>query len=122
MKANGCIIFVSGLEDGTLVVCSKHSTGPREDVDRNHLQLPHVSKKQLEDHSINKRCLPKSCAGEISRPFAEYCDDTFEEHILEYKGDKRGLYLHGVNLNTPEFKTWPMGKVTKLLRSTGLRL
>ncbi|KAI6903673.1 hypothetical protein KC348_g15604, partial [Hortaea werneckii] len=26
VKENGCIIFISGLEDGTLIVCSKHST------------------------------------------------------------------------------------------------
>ncbi len=30
LKENGCIIFVSGLEDDTLLVCSKHSTGVRE--------------------------------------------------------------------------------------------
>ena len=29
VKENGCIIFISGLDDGTLLVCSKHSTGPR---------------------------------------------------------------------------------------------
>ena len=52
---------------------------------------------------------------------AEYCDDTFEEHILEYKGDKRGLYLHGVNLNTPEFETWPMGKVTEFAEKYGFK-
>ncbi|KAI5284830.1 hypothetical protein KEM52_002720 [Ascosphaera acerosa] len=28
-KENGCIIFISGLADGSLLVCSKHSTGPR---------------------------------------------------------------------------------------------
>ena len=27
LKENGCIIFISSLEDGTLLVCSKHSTG-----------------------------------------------------------------------------------------------
>ncbi len=32
VKENGCIIFFSGLEDGTLLVCSKHSTGARSDV------------------------------------------------------------------------------------------
>ena len=36
VKENGCIIFMSGLEDGTLLVCSKHSTGAREDVNLSH--------------------------------------------------------------------------------------
>ena len=31
VKENGCIIFISGLDDGTLLVCSKHSTGARGD-------------------------------------------------------------------------------------------
>jgi tRNA ligase len=30
VKENGCIIFISGLEDETLL-CSKHSTGVRQD-------------------------------------------------------------------------------------------
>ena len=36
VKENGCIIFISGLEDGTLLVCSKHSTGDRKDQDVSH--------------------------------------------------------------------------------------
>ncbi|KAK4944940.1 hypothetical protein LTR28_008141, partial [Elasticomyces elasticus] len=36
VKENGCIIFISGLEDGTLLVCSKHSTGPRDNDSANH--------------------------------------------------------------------------------------
>ena len=34
LKENGCIIFISGLYDGSLLVCSKHSTGPRDDVNQ----------------------------------------------------------------------------------------
>src|SRR5690349_3598134 len=33
VKENGCIIFVSDMEDGSLLVCSKHSTGARADVE-----------------------------------------------------------------------------------------
>lgn len=122
VKANGCIIFVSGLEDGTLVVCSKHSTGPREDVDRNHSEAGRMFlEKQLEDHSIDKEVFAKELYRRNITAVAEYCDDTFEEHILEYKGDKRGLYLHGVNLNTPEFETWPMGKVTEFAEKYGFK-
>lgn len=38
VKENGCIIFISGLEDGTLLVCSKHSTGGRSDTPLSHAQ------------------------------------------------------------------------------------
>ena len=31
LKENGCIIFISGLSTGDIVVCSKHSTGDRID-------------------------------------------------------------------------------------------
>src|SRR3984885_8768160 len=36
LKENGCIIFISGLHDGSLLVCSKHSTGPRDDINLSH--------------------------------------------------------------------------------------
>ncbi len=36
---------------------------------------------------------------------AELCDDTFEEHVLEYPASMAGLYLHGINFNLPEFAT-----------------
>ena len=36
VKENGCIIFMSGLDDDTLLVCSKHSTGARADVNLSH--------------------------------------------------------------------------------------
>src|SRR5579871_2060391 len=36
LKENGCIIFISGLCDGSLLVCSKHSTGHRSDTAVSH--------------------------------------------------------------------------------------
>ena len=33
----------------------------------------------------------------------ELCDDSFEEHVLAYTPDIAGLYLHGLNLNLPDF-------------------
>ena len=48
MKANGCIIFVSGLEDGTWYV-PNIPRGAREDVDRNHSEAGRMFlEKQLE--------------------------------------------------------------------------
>ncbi|KAK2072414.1 hypothetical protein P8C59_006771 [Phyllachora maydis] len=108
LKENGCIIFVSGLEDDTLLVCSKHSTGDRSDVEISHAsagaerlenQLARIGKKKADlAWELRKRNVTA---------VAELCDDTFEEHILAYGPDKSGLYLHGMNINIPEFMTYP---------------
>ena len=122
VKANGCIIFISGLADGSLVVCSKHSTGPRDDVNRNHAEAGEkYLMHQLQDLNIDSKQLGKELYDNNVTAVAEYCDDTFEEHILEYTGDKRGLYLHGINHNTPDFHTWPLDKVASFAKKYGFK-
>lgn len=122
LKSNGCIIFISGLEDGTLVVCSKHSTGPRDDVDRNHAEfgrnylLGLLRERGIDVEQFSRRLYHLNVT-----LVAEYCDDSFEEHILEYTGDKAGLYLHGVNLNVPKFVTWPMKDVDRFAQEYGFK-
>ncbi|AQZ12291.1 TRL1 (YJL087C) [Zygosaccharomyces parabailii] len=122
VKSNGCIIFISGLNDGTLVVCSKHSTGPRDDVDRNHAEY---GREYLLNILHGKKIDVESFAKKINRLnvtlVAEYCDDSFEEHILEYSGEKAGLYLHGINSNLPKFDTWPMDKVNSFAQEYGFK-
>ena len=51
----------------------------------------------------------------------EYCDDSFEQHILEYGKDRAGLYLHGLNYNEPQFKTKSMKEVEKFADKWGFR-
>lgn len=114
LKANGCIILFSGLADGTLVTCSKHSTGPREDTDRNHAKAG----EQFLFHQLQKLNIdPKKFAKELYdlnvTAVAEYCDDSFEEHILAYTENNAGLYLHGLNLNQPLFNTLGMHQVNQ---------
>ncbi|CCE64603.1 hypothetical protein TPHA_0I00970 [Tetrapisispora phaffii CBS 4417] len=123
VKANGCIIFFSGLEDGTLITCSKHSTGPRDDSDRNHAEAGELFlKSQLEKLNIDISSFAKELYKRNLTAVAEYCDDSFEEHILEYSGAKAGLYLHGLNLNTVNFKTLPMTDVTEFALKYGFKL
>lgn len=123
VKSNGCIIFISALEDGTIVVCSKHSTGARDDVDKNHaIAGQDYLMKQFEERNIDPKVFAKELYDRNLTAIAEYCDDDFEEHILEYTGKSRGLYLHGLNLNEPEFKTLPMTEVHTFNEKYGFNL
>jgi tRNA ligase len=108
VKENGCIIFISGLEDEVLLVCSKHSTGERGDASASHAA---VGDKWVDKHLATVGKTRKDLARELRKrnatAVAELCDDSFEEHVLAYGEDSAGLYLHGINLNVPEFATYP---------------
>jgi len=122
LKENGCIIFVSGLSDDSLLVCSKHSTGARGDVDQSHAM---VGERWIDKHlaSVGKTRV------ELSRHLRqlnatavfELCDDSFEEHILAYAEDQSGLYLHGINFNVPKFATCSQEEVQKFAETYGMR-
>ena len=114
LKENGCIIFISGLEDDTLLVCSKHSTGDRGDVALSHSAAGerHVE-RQLARVGKTKEDLARELRKRNATAVAELCDDSFEEHILAYGPDQAGLYLHGININIPEFMTYPSPLVQK---------
>lgn len=120
LKENGCIIFVSGLADDTLLVCSKHSTGDRSDVETSHAS---AGERRLEEQLARIGKTKADLARELRRrnvtAVAELCDDSFEEHILAYGPDKAGLYLHGMNLNLPEFMTYPSPVVQKFAEDWG---
>lgn len=108
VKENGCIIFISGLADDSLLVCSKHSTGARQDANLSHAV---AGEKMMEAHLATTGKTKADLARELRRrnvtAVAEFCDDSFEEHVLAYDKKAAGLYLHGINLNLPEFTTYP---------------
>ncbi|KAI3331602.1 tRNA ligase [Xylariaceae sp. AK1471] len=122
LKENGCIIFIGGLEDGTLLVCSKHSTGDRSDI-----QVSHASAgdrwvdKQLATIGKTREEFARELRRRNVTAVAELCDDDFEEHILAYTPDKAGLYLHGINLNVPDFMTYPSNLVQQFADEWGFR-
>ena len=106
VKENGCIIFMSGLEDGTLLVCSKHSTGTRSDVAESHAKVGEKwVKRHVESVGKTTRELAMTLREMNVTAVGELCDDAFEEHVLEYPPGIAGLYLHGINFNVPEFAT-----------------
>ncbi|KAI1133158.1 fungal tRNA ligase adenylyltransferase [Nemania abortiva] len=122
LKENGCIIFISGLEDGTLLVCSKHSTGDRSDVEVSHAS---AGERWVDQQLATLGKTREDFARELRRrnvtAVAELCDDDFEEHILAYGPDKAGLYLHGINVNIPEFMTYPSEQVQQFAEEWGFR-
>ncbi|KAF3766722.1 tRNA ligase [Cryphonectria parasitica EP155] len=122
LKENGCIIFVSGLDDGTLLVCSKHSTGDRSDVELSHAAAGerHIE-RQLQAFGKTKEDLARELRARNATAVAELCDDAFEEHILAYGPEKAGLYLHGININVPEFMTYPSPLVHQFADEWGFR-
>ncbi|KAF5007981.1 hypothetical protein FDECE_5751 [Fusarium decemcellulare] len=128
LKENGCIIFIAGLEDDTLIVCSKHSTGDRADIQVSHASAGERRlEQQLAAVGRTKADLARELRKRNVTAVAELCDDTFEEHILAYGPDKAGLYLHGLNLNMPEFATYPSPLVQEFadqwaFRKTGLMI
>lgn len=122
LKENGCIIFFAGLEDNTLLVCSKHSTGDRSDI-----QISHASagerrlEEQLATLGKSRADFARELRARNVTAVAELCDDDFEEHILGYGPDKSGLYLHGINLNRPDFTTYPSYLVQNFAEDWGFR-
>lgn len=114
VKENGCIIFISGLDDGTLLVCSKHSVGDREDVDVSHAVVgERWVDRQLASLGRSRGDLARELRKRNATAVAELCDDSFEEHVLQYMPEHAGLYLHGINLNLPWFATYPEHLVEK---------
>ena len=122
VKENGCIIFISGLDDDSLLVCSKHSTGARGDVELSHAC---VGEKWVERHIATvgrtKKDLARTLRSMNATLVAELCDDDFEEHVLAYTPEQAGLYVHGINLNLPEFATYPGHLVDKFADEWGMK-
>jgi tRNA ligase len=122
VKENGCIIFISGLEDGTLLVCSKHSTGIRRDTEVSHaLAGEKWVDRQLQALGRTRQDLAYRLREMNATAVAELCDDEFEEHVLAYTPEAAGLYLHGINLNLPEFATYPHVLIDQFAEEWGFK-
>ncbi|KIW06914.1 uncharacterized protein PV09_02583 [Verruconis gallopava] len=122
VKENGCIIFIAGLEDGNLIVCSKHSTGGRDDTPLSHAQAgERWVDKHLATVGKTRTDLARQLRAMNATAVAELCDDSFEEHVLAYNGEQAGLYLHGINLNVPEFITYPGDLVDRFAAEWGFK-
>lgn len=121
-KENGCIVFMSAIDPDTLLVTSKNATGPGSSVEKEKSHSWVAS--QWIDRHLSKVGLTRSdLAKELHRlnvtAVGELCDDDFEEHVLAYTGDRAGIYLHGINLNTPKFATYSCEDVQAFAKQFG---
>lgn len=121
LKENGCIIFISGLHDGTLLVCSKHSTGPRADGVSHAVAGEKWIERQLAALGKTRADLAQELRKRNVTAVAELCDDDFEEHILPYTKEAAGLYLHGMNANVPVFTTYLGNQVHEFADQWGFK-
>lgn len=121
LKENGCIIFISGLWDGSLLVCSKHSTGPRSGETSHSMAGEEWVDRQLAAIGKTRGDLARELRSRNATAVAELCDDDFEEHILAYEKENAGLYLHGININVPEFMTYPGDQVQAFAEQWGFK-
>ncbi|KAJ3170451.1 hypothetical protein HDU87_008791 [Geranomyces variabilis] len=130
LKENGCIIFVAALA-GDLIVTSKHSMGALRETasyDSGENKASHAQKgeewlvKHLAAAGRTREELSQFLEAKNVTAVFELVDDDFEEHILEYPPEARGLYLHGLNENIPEFRTWSSAKLKPVAAQFGLHL
>ncbi|KAJ3161230.1 hypothetical protein HDU88_007403 [Geranomyces variabilis] len=130
LKENGCIIFVAALA-GDLIVTSKHSMGALREAaryDSGENKPSHAQKgeewlvKHLAAAGRTREELSEFLEANNVTAVFELVDDDFEEHILEYPPESRGLYLHGLNENIPEFRTWSSAKLKPVATQFGLHL
>ncbi|RPB25804.1 hypothetical protein L211DRAFT_847590 [Terfezia boudieri ATCC MYA-4762] len=106
VKENGCIIFISGLSDDSLL--------GRGRMWIYRMQWQGRVGKTRAELSRHLRELNATAVFEL-------CDDSLEEHILAYAEDQAGLYLHGINLYVPKFATCFQGEVQKFAETYGMR-
>ncbi|KAG5519483.1 hypothetical protein PMAC_002110 [Pneumocystis sp. 'macacae'] len=112
LKENGCIIFISALADLSLIVASKHFLGPSACGISSHAQMGEIwLDRHLSSVGRTREQLASVLREKNVTLVSELCDDSFEEHIIEYPPEKRGLYLHGINKNEPIFSTAPFDEV-----------
>ena len=114
VKENGCIIFISSLNGRSVIVTSKHSVESAHAKKGREWLRTHLERKGKTEEELAK--LLKECR---LTAVCELADDSFEEHILPYTGESRGLYVHGLNLNTRELRTLRHEAVDKFAEEFG---
>ena len=114
IKENGCILFVSGLKNGDLLISSKNNLYTEIDSQKQAHSKDHAKegflqiRKLFNNDEQRLKELGMTLYEKNYTAVFELCDDQFEEHVISYSNKNAGLYLHGLNLNEIVFKTMDM--------------
>jgi RNA ligase/tRNA ligase kinase domain/Fungal tRNA ligase phosphodiesterase domain len=108
LKHNGCIIFVSYDDDDALSVrvSSKNSLTSAHAARGRQWVNAHLAKSGAAMGELANALKIRNATAVF-----EMCDDEFEEHVLPYKGDKAGLYMHGLVKNDVMFESYHVREV-----------
>ncbi|KAG2180137.1 hypothetical protein INT43_003925 [Umbelopsis isabellina] len=132
-KENGCIIFIAAVTESQLVVTSKHSIADPVDDEHHHAGVGYrwllkhldsagrsITELSAWLHSQNVTMVAEDLLLTQSNSL-QLCDDDFEQHVLEYPLEQRGLYLHGINYNEVVLRTMASDQVREIGREWGFR-
>lgn len=127
IKENGCIVFVSGLKNGDLLISSKNNLYLEMDSEKQVHSKDHAKegflqiKKLFKDDEKQMKTLGTTLYENNLTAVFELCDDQFEEHVISYENNNAGLYLHGLNLNDIKFTTMSMPHVNDFAEKFGFK-
>ncbi|MBW0534429.1 hypothetical protein O181_074144, partial [Austropuccinia psidii MF-1] len=124
LKTNGCIIFISAIDSSNLLITSKHATIESSPYDLDQPQTHSLIAQRWLDRHLNSVSLTRpQLAQELwhanATAIAELTDDEFEEHVIQTPSNQIGLNLHGINLNIPQFTTYPPSVVAQCAKRWG---
>ncbi|KAJ1555307.1 hypothetical protein HK096_004515 [Nowakowskiella sp. JEL0078] len=114
LKENGCLICVSAYMD-TIFVSSKNSL-----ISDHSKVASELLEKILNSNGSKAEFINFLQERNVTLLF-EFCDDSFEEHVLAYPPELAGLYLHGINENTLKFDTWSRKQVDEIANRFGFK-
>lgn len=127
IKENGCILFVSGLKNGDLLISSKNNLYSEMESNKQVHSKDHAKegylqiKKIFKDDEAKLKNLGMTLYENNLTAVFELCDDQFEEHVISYEDNNAGLYLHGLNVNDIKFSTMSMPHVNDFANEFGFK-
>ncbi|KNE64239.1 hypothetical protein AMAG_09276 [Allomyces macrogynus ATCC 38327] len=117
VKENGCILFIAAVSATEVVVTSKHSLASMHAAKGAEWLDTHLAAKGLKRADFAAFLYAIKCTAVF-----ELTDDAFEEHVLPYPPEMSGLWLHGLNYNTVEWRGVPVAAVHQVGEAFGLRV
>lgn len=114
VKVHGTAVFISALLEQRLLIIAMNG---------NQLSPSHAARAHM--HLANQLQKKNSTSSHLSQflykhnltALAHLCDDSFEENVLA--NSESGLFVHGLNFNTPKLHTVPSPQVVIFAKQFG---